>query len=52
MYRIAKIKEQKSRDLDQVMCVKDEEGNVLVKDDNIKDGKIIFIICLMIEWKL
>ena len=37
MYRIAKIKEQKSRDLDQVMCVKDEEGNVLVKDESIRD---------------
>ena len=37
MYRITKIKEQKSRDLDQVMCVKDEEGNVLVKDESIRD---------------
>ena len=37
IYRIAKIKERKSRDLDQVRCVKDEGGNVLVTDDNIKD---------------
>ena len=26
IYRIAKIKERKSRDLDQVRCVKDEGG--------------------------
>ena len=37
MYRIAKIKERKSRDLDQVRCVKDENGNVLVTDDKIRD---------------
>ena len=37
IYRIAKIKEHKSRDLDQVRCVKDEEGNVLVNDDNVRD---------------
>ena len=37
MYRIAKIRERKSRDLDQVRCVKDENDNVLVTDDKIRD---------------
>ena len=53
MYRIAKIREQKSRDLDQVRCVKDEDDNVLVTDDKIRiDGRITFISCLMIVLKL
>ena len=37
IYKIAKNKKRKSRDLDQVRCIKDEEGKVLVADEDIKD---------------
>ena len=36
LYRLAKIREKKARDLDQVKCIKDEEGEVLVDDTFIK----------------
>ncbi|RZC03247.1 2-keto-3-deoxy-L-rhamnonate aldolase [Glycine soja] len=37
IYRLAKGKERKTRDLDQVKCVKDEEGKVLVHEKDIKE---------------
>ncbi|KAG5613725.1 hypothetical protein H5410_013549 [Solanum commersonii] len=36
LYRLAKARERKARDLDQVKCIKDEEGKVLVDESSIK----------------
>ncbi|XP_060182136.1 uncharacterized protein LOC132611779 [Lycium barbarum] len=36
LYRLAKARERKARDLDQVKCIKDEEGNVLVVEDHTR----------------
>ena len=36
LYRLAKERERKARDLDQVKCIKDEEGEVLVDETSIK----------------
>ncbi|KAL3363599.1 hypothetical protein AABB24_012720 [Solanum stoloniferum] len=36
LYRLAKARERKARDLDQVKCIKDEEGKVLVEETSIK----------------
>ncbi|KAG5571715.1 hypothetical protein H5410_061481 [Solanum commersonii] len=36
LYRLAKARERKARDLDQVKCIKDEEGKVLVEETFIK----------------
>ncbi|KAG5614986.1 hypothetical protein H5410_014810 [Solanum commersonii] len=35
LYRLAKARERKARDLDQVKCIKDEEGKVLVDEISI-----------------
>ena len=37
IYKLAKGRERKTRDLDQVKCIKDEEGRVLVQERDIKD---------------
>ncbi|KAL5189467.1 Enoyl-CoA hydratase 2, peroxisomal [Glycine soja] len=37
IYRLAKGRERKTRDLDQLKCVKDEEGKVLVHEKDIKE---------------
>lgn len=37
VYKIAKLRERKTRDLNQVKCIKDETGRLLVKDHEIKD---------------
>ncbi|KAL5146330.1 Craniofacial development protein 2 [Glycine soja] len=37
IYRLAKDRERKTRDLDQVKCIKDEEGKVLVHEKDIKE---------------
>ena len=37
IYKLAKGRERKTRDLDQVKCIKDEEGIVLVQERDIKD---------------
>ncbi|KAI9118840.1 hypothetical protein K1719_010285 [Acacia pycnantha] len=37
IYKIAKNKKRKSRDLDEVGCIKDEEGKVLVSYGEIND---------------
>jgi len=37
IYKLAKGRERKIRDLDQVKCVKDEEGKVLVTESDIKE---------------
>ena len=36
LFRLAKARERKTRDLDQVKCIKDEEGKVLVDETSIK----------------
>ncbi|XP_070057180.1 uncharacterized protein [Nicotiana tomentosiformis] len=36
LFRLAKARERKARDLDQVRCIKDEEGIILTKDTQIK----------------
>jgi len=37
IYKIAKRQERKTRDLDQMKCIKDEEGRVLVQERDKKD---------------
>ncbi|XP_075092192.1 uncharacterized protein LOC142172465 [Nicotiana tabacum] len=36
LFRLAKARERKARDLDQVMCIKEEDGRVLMGDPQIK----------------
>ncbi|KAG5581992.1 hypothetical protein H5410_052619 [Solanum commersonii] len=36
LYRITKTRDRKARDLDQVKCIKDKEGKVLVEETSIK----------------
>ncbi|XP_019230029.1 PREDICTED: uncharacterized protein LOC109210997 [Nicotiana attenuata] len=36
LFRLAKEREKTTRDLDQVRCIKDEEGRVLIEDAQIK----------------
>lgn len=36
LFRLAKARERTVRDLDQVRCIKDEEGRVLMEDAQIK----------------
>ncbi|XP_009602279.1 uncharacterized protein [Nicotiana tomentosiformis] len=36
LYRLAKVSERKARDLDQVKCIKDEEGRVLMEEAHIR----------------
>ncbi|XP_075093167.1 uncharacterized protein LOC142177455 [Nicotiana tabacum] len=36
LLRLAKVRERTARDLDQVRCIKDEDGKVLLGDDQIK----------------
>lgn len=37
IYSLAKLKEQKTRDLNQVSCIKNEEDRVLVVDKDFKE---------------
>ena len=37
IYRIARIRERKTKDLCTVRCVKDEDQKVLVRDEEIKE---------------
>jgi hypothetical protein len=37
VYKIAKLRERKTRDFNQVKCIKDEVDMLLVKDDEIKN---------------
>ncbi|KAG5601753.1 hypothetical protein H5410_033123 [Solanum commersonii] len=44
LYRLTKARERKARDLDQVKCIKDEEGKVLVDEISIKQRWIEEVI--------
>ena len=37
VYRLAKLRERKTRDFNQVKCIKDDNNKLLVKDDEIKN---------------
>lgn len=37
VYKLARMRERKSRDLDHVRCIKSDDQRVLVKDDEIKE---------------
>ncbi|KAJ4809245.1 hypothetical protein LUZ62_021811 [Rhynchospora pubera] len=37
VYKIAKLRDRKTRDLNQVKCIKDETDRLLVRDDEIKN---------------
>jgi hypothetical protein len=37
IYRIARTRERKTRDINQIKCIKDETDRLLVKDEEIKD---------------
>ena len=37
VYKLAKIREKKIRDFNQVKCIKSEDSKVLVKDEEIKE---------------
>lgn len=37
VYKLAKIRERKTRNFNQVKCIKSEDSKVLVKDDEIKE---------------
>ncbi|XP_070050679.1 uncharacterized protein [Nicotiana tomentosiformis] len=44
LYKLVKVRERKARDLDQVKCIKDEEGRVLMEETQIRqDGRHISI---------
>ena len=36
IYRMARVRERKTKDLNQVKCIKDEREHLLVKEDEIK----------------
>ena len=38
IYKLARIRDRKCRDLDHVRCIKNEDQRVLVKDEDIKEG--------------
>ncbi|XP_070039279.1 uncharacterized protein [Nicotiana tomentosiformis] len=37
LFRLAKLRERKARDLDQVRCIKDDNGRVLMENSQIKN---------------
>jgi len=49
LYRLTKARERKARDLDQVKCIKDEEGNVLVEETSIKQRWQTYVHKLLIK---
>ena len=49
IYRLARMRERKCRDINQVRCIKDIEGKVLMKDIEIKEQWREYLpICLMV----
>ena len=51
IYRMARARDRKTRDFNQVKCIKDEREQLLVKEDEIRhiDGKSILINCLVVR---
>jgi hypothetical protein len=48
VYRMTKVRERKTRDFNQVKCIKDESNRFLVKDEKIKtDGENTSTSCSM-----
>ncbi|XP_070025544.1 uncharacterized protein [Nicotiana sylvestris] len=41
LYKLAKIRERKARDLDQVRCIKDENGKKLVEEDEEDTQRLV-----------
>jgi hypothetical protein len=37
VYKMTKLRERKTRDFNQIKCIKDEADRILVKDDEIKN---------------
>ena len=37
IYKLARARERKTRDLNQVWCIKDENGNVIATKNAVKD---------------
>ena len=37
IYKVAKIRERKTKDFNQVKCIKSEDSKVLVRDEEIKE---------------
>ena len=37
IYKLPRSRERKTRDLDQVKCIKDKEGKVFVREEDIKE---------------
>ena len=48
IYRMAKIRERKTRDINQIKCIKDGTDRLLMKDEEIMiDGESTSTSCLM-----
>ena len=42
IYRMARVRERKTRDFNQVKCIKDEREHLLVKEDEIRSMARVF----------
>lgn len=49
LFRLAKAREMKARDLDQVKCTKDKEGKVLLEETLIKQRRQTYFLKLLNE---
>nr|XP_009773002.1 PREDICTED: uncharacterized protein LOC104223289 [Nicotiana sylvestris] len=49
LFWLAKVRERKARDLDQVRCIKDEEGRALTEDSQIKHRRQMYFHKLLNE---
>ncbi|XP_070014758.1 uncharacterized protein [Nicotiana sylvestris] len=49
LFKLAKVRERKARDLDQVKCIKDEEGRVLLDEGLIHRRWHTYFHCLLNE---
>ena len=49
IYKIAKMRERKTRDFTQVKCIKSEDSRILVKDDEIKERQRVYFEKLLNE---
>lgn len=49
LYRLVKVRERKAGDWDQVKCIKDEEGKVLVEETLIKQKEQAYFHKLLMK---